>query len=546
MISRYEYVFYIGDKKQDLPDSFLKDIAKNREITVVWIRWNIEELLRRYSHLYPFKVFPERSDFKWLSYGGETYIREDLEEVPIIEVADWDKVETTGVLKSDKSHTPFAVHAGNLWYFPDAPFEGMPYLVFADILHDVFDEPHQVDHRFYVRLEDIHPLRDPGKLRSICRKLHKLKIPFSMGIIPQYWKPEADKPVKLKDKPYLINALKECASCGGSFIMHGYTHQWKKETGEGHEFWDVPNDQPIFEYTESTIREKMRRGIRELAELGIYPIAWETPHYAASEMNYKIISQYFSTAVEQRQVSNRTYEKTQTFPYIARDVYGQLIIPENLGYINLETGETIEQKVQWALPYLSIRDSIVGVFYHPYFKPEYLIELIGKLKHLGFEPFDLKDVPSVVIGENIAFFSGLAEPTQFQSAETVIQLGDNPRVVQINLDKKWLRTFLVDDRYRIYQEKWAKKTTGEQALVTIPDKPGNLFVVETTDHRPTQVERLKKLLIRFVMGDTNSLLQTLQRFILWFFLIVTAIIFGISLGIFIRRTRFYRNRFPKE
>ncbi len=548
LMAQYDVVLYLGERvRKDLPASLIADVPRHPKTTVVWLRHNIEALLAKHKDLYAFDVLPLRGGFETILYEERNLSRMDYEQVYPIVVRNWDIAHTEGVLKSDLGITPFCVHAKNLWYFADSVAGGTSNLVFCDLLHDVLEIPHEAKKKFFVRIEDIHPMRDPNKLRRFAIALEKEKVPFMLSVIPVYRDPKKKKEVKLAKKHHLVEALKECAARGGSIVMHGYTHQWEFESGEGHEFWDVPRDRPIAEYTDATVHDKMNSGIRELTQLGLYPLAWETPHYSASDQAYRVIAQHFSTAVEARQLSNASYKISQSFPFIVRDVYGQTIIPENLGYINLETGEDIPKKLAKAQDYLVLRDAVVGMFYHPYYDPQYLMTTIAGLKKLGFEPFDLRDIPSVVTGENTFLFSGLAtEPYPFmEPARRITPSVADARLLEIPMDAEWLHSFLMDYQCRPLEGDWSKQSIQGSAIVSVPNKTERFFVVEKLKNLPPAQKKLIEYFRSILLGHTGSRLETAQRWMIWGLFLVTAYLFLRVLAILLTRTSHHKSHFRK-
>jgi len=547
LAQKYDFVFYLGEPRGGkVPEALLEDIPKYPKVTFVWLRWNVEQFLKLHGDEYGFQVSKPHGGFVRINYNHQVYPRADTEMIAPIQITDWEKVETNGILENPSAFTAFSARSKNLWYFPDQPYYQTAHLVFSDLLHKVFRMPHPVQQRFFIRLEDIHPFRDPAGLRDNCKALEKAKVPFMMAVSSQYRKPGHETPVYLKDKPHLIRAIKECAQRGGSIVLHGVTHQYRDETGEGHEFWDIHADKPIPEYTESHLHERIDQGIETLARLGLYPIAWETPHYAASREVYRVISQHFSTVVEMRQISNETYKVTQTFPFIVEDIYGQTVVPENLGYINFETGETIEKKLNQAKRYKIVQDALVGVFYHPYYEAKYLAGLVQGLKDLGFAPFDLRDLPGVVLSKNVAVFSGIDRYELVKPTEKMRTLDGDAKILKVSMGKEWLHTFLVNYRYQPYEEQWSREKIGGDAVVRIPDKSQSLFVIEKTDWKPSAANRLERLAKEFILGETSGPIETFQRWIIWSLFGATLVFFIFILRILIARTSYHSSHYRKN
>jgi hypothetical protein len=236
---------------------------------------------------------------------------------------------------------------------------------------------------------------------------------------------------------------------------------------------------------------------------------------------YEIVAQYFSTAVEERQVSDRSYRASQTLPFIVEDIHGSIIVPENLGYINFETGHTIEKILQNANSYLTVRDTIVGAFYHPYFEPKYIQLLVEGLKKMGFKPFDLREMPGVVRGENIAIFSGVSTKPYplLKPARKDVASSEEPRLLKILLNHQWLHTFELNYRYQKLASRWSKKPMNGPAVVQIPRKHQRIFIAQKMNSRPSAAQQIKEVFEGFIRGKTNNPIQTALQWLIWVLLL---------------------------
>ncbi|MEI7999475.1 MAG: hypothetical protein WCH62_08230, partial [Candidatus Omnitrophota bacterium] len=103
---------------------------------------------------------------------------------------------------------------------------------------------------------------------------------------------------------------------------------------------------------------------------------------------------------------------TQTYPYIIeKDLHGQRIIPENLGYVPLDNNIENSRKVVRELLANSrkieeVRDGIAGVFFHPFLKLDLLKELADSLKDAGVNFFDLRKQTNWVKGKDNVILTG--------------------------------------------------------------------------------------------------------------------------------------------
>lgn len=78
---------------------------------------------------------------------------------------------------------------------------------------------------------------------------------------------------------------------------------------------DFPNEQayhsylePFREKEETYTKQKLTRAIEDLTSSGLYPLAFEAPHYTMSDYGYQIASQYFTSIFGQVQLSKDNME----------------------------------------------------------------------------------------------------------------------------------------------------------------------------------------------------------------------------------------------
>ena len=152
-------------------------------------------------------------------------------------------------------------------------------------------------------------------------------------------------------------------------------------------------------------------GIQEFMKNGLYPLVWETPHYTASFTLYKTVAKYFSTACEQR-LSIEDADFSQYFPYIInKDLFGQKIYPENLGYVPLDPDKkasrgSVDQLLKYAKAQLYIRDGVVGAFFHAFLNLDLLKQLADGLEELGYTFLDMREETHWVKTKDRVILSG--------------------------------------------------------------------------------------------------------------------------------------------
>jgi len=144
-----------------------------------------------------------------------------------------------------------------------------------------------------VRIEDVSVDDDPDDLRRIADLLAGEKIPFQFSLIPIFRNPAQSLEVRLSDRRSFTDALHYMIAHGGTPVMHGVTHQYHGQSGDDFEFWDDAGDRPIVGDSTDFVLRRLDLGLSECFASGIYPIAFETPHYAASEVDYRAFRRVF-------------------------------------------------------------------------------------------------------------------------------------------------------------------------------------------------------------------------------------------------------------
>lgn len=370
-----------------------------------------------------------------------------------------------------KELLPYAIRADNHFYVADVPFSFMHeadrYFVFADLLFDILNEKPRHNGKYaLVRLEDVHPLVPIRQLYKITDVLKKENVPLNISLIPIFYDPlkRADRGpfeelVTMDRKKSFMTFIDDVKADKAFFIWHGVTHQYKQMmnphngvSGADFEFFDAVNNRPIAEDSADYVLDKLEDGFFTLQKAGITPRMWLTPHYQASSLDYIIFANVFSWNIGRVIYYNHSYvglpqgsenkniwfENTQStsaklrrdyfkslevtyeserwsgqiFPYeIFGDVYGQRLVPENLGnsqpFINAHvvSSRSKEDIVADAKRNLVLRDVWASFFYHPFLittyeeggrgaypgDPAELEYIIRELKKLGYSFINLED-----------------------------------------------------------------------------------------------------------------------------------------------------------
>ena len=129
----------------------------------------------------------------------------------------------------------------------------------------------------------------------------------------------------------------------------------------------------------------MNAGFAILARAGLSkPKIWVTPNYLASRTTYRVLSTNFAALNERAPGA--------LYPYIInKDIHGNRIIPENLGFI--QPGVVSPQMIaDRADKNLVVRDGFASFFFHPQYDPELLRSAIRKVKSKGYRFADIESL----------------------------------------------------------------------------------------------------------------------------------------------------------
>lgn len=400
-INKYDSIFVININNDISNDDLLEDLS-NYKNNIYWIGDKIENYLD-YSKKYSLKYDSKNNNIIKLIYKEKEILIEGGYSFNIISPSSTSN--TLATISDGFNIYPYIINEKNLYYISRWDLENG--YIFEDSLNDFYDIKEFKEGEIFVRIEDVHPFRDTENLREIADYLYSENVPFIIALIPTYVDSKTQTINTLDMMPEFIETIKYMQAKGGTVILHGYTHQLGEEeiSGEGYEFWDIENNVPIHEDMETYIRDRALSGLRLCIENGIYPLGFEAPHYAMNIDGYEVLKKYFSTYIGQFQNNNERFA-TSTFPYIIRDSDAfNILIPENLGYIDKDDIFTIE-KIKENFEKLSmVRGYTGGFFYHPYLDIDYLKECISFFKDKDVKFLDLKSMDNYVKIDDISVVS---------------------------------------------------------------------------------------------------------------------------------------------
>ena len=452
-----------------LPSSLLEAIV-SRRAPVVWVNQQLDELLEQAPGRFPLKAGPEVSGRNWrISYAGRRFTKEDKEMQTLLPGKSGCRV-VSWAEDADGRRLPYVVSGSNLWAFADSPFsyarEGGRWLVFSDLLHEILGQDHDLAHRVLLRIEDVNPQSDPAALRRIADYLGREGIPFQVSLVPIYRDPASQEEEFLSDKAELVAALRHAVGKGASIVMHGISHQYRGASTDDYEFWDVIAGSPIPASTPDWLERRIEQGIAECCRSGLYPIAWETPHYAASQRDYGVIGGFFDTFLDRPMMADISDSQILApFPFRMPGTEVR-VIPENLGFISFDNRARDLDAMLVNLDNTEVvRDGLAAFFFHPFLPLDDLKRLVREIKSRDWTFVSLRDFPCNVRSDG----------------RWLTTAGGEGRVVLLN---QYLHEVLLDGRGRVKWDKYSQQRQSGSTARRVALKPGELYAMEAVDLLP--------------------------------------------------------------
>ncbi|WP_139322965.1 DUF2334 domain-containing protein [Deinococcus marmoris] len=373
--------FYIGtvyDEK--IPAEFMNEVKAGAPVTWmgynIWKLGDITALGLQYKSLHT-ALTPGQiaGAYSAVTYKGRVYnkypARQEISEVH----ADPAKTQTLAVARSAVGDgIPYLVRSKNFYFVADNPFLYIQptgrYLVMADSLKTMLGDSGTATckKRAILRLEDLTSLRGPQGLKDTLDVIEKLKVPFAMTVIPESYYGGVSYPWKgnIQSLQQVYRAVK----LGGVVIQHGTTHNYhglrdpEGNSAEEWEFWDKEDNKSLDKLGPASTQARIRQGRATLLSLGLRPRLWTTPHYEAATELYPAINAVYPRVIERRMYAADGVRGGQFFPYPVRDVYGTLVLPEDLG--NIQKGYLSDSLLDAAEANSVLDCAYASFFVHPY------------------------------------------------------------------------------------------------------------------------------------------------------------------------------------
>ncbi|MCB2288600.1 DUF2334 domain-containing protein [Clostridium sp. CS001] len=366
-VENYDYVFVIGIEGNFHNVSLITDLS-NTNKTICWLGKGVEAFIGKKTSLgltYNETISEVTEVYYTNKREKDPLTHDDMKKFQLKNKREFtilnsnnEDVKTISYISDGASYYPYIFSEKNFWYIGAVEDEGILFYILADVLYDILGETNFENSEVFIRIDDVHPVRDTNKLKSIAEYLGGKGIPFMISLSPFYKDVESTYATSISDEKEFIQTIKYMQKLGGSVILSGVT-----EAGSA---------------------------LYECARNDIYPLAFDGPYYPMNNKVHKEVKKIFSTYVGGIQSENGEL-LAATYPY--KLYYTDLVtklIPENLNVIQPEN-EFITSKILGDLDEISIvRGYTYGLHYDPNLDIKYLKDIVEKLEAIQVEFYDLK------------------------------------------------------------------------------------------------------------------------------------------------------------
>ncbi|ENK1243291.1 DUF2334 domain-containing protein [Clostridium sporogenes] len=399
-IYNYDYVFVIGIDEEINKKSFFIEDLRNYNKKICWIGKGIDIFLQN-NPKYNMRYIGTKWDITETYYSNkknmnisnmEEFYLDSNKGFTVLKPYSKD-TKIYAYLSNGKDYFPYIINEKNLWHVSQIDNSSVIFYIFSDVLNDIFKVDKFREEKVFIRIEDVNPLMDINKLKSIADFLYSEDIPFMISLVPAVIDTKTGYTTGISDKKEFIETIKYMQKKGGAVILYGYTNQnSKKEViKEGYKFENEKESTPLNFDMEKYVYDKVGKNLDECVKNQIYPLAFGAPHYDMDIREYKEFKKYFSTYVEQYQNNDKRFI-SKAYPYILKDTETfNILIPENLG--NMAKNNSLWlREIQENFRKISIvRGYTAGVFFNPYMDINYLKNLVDYFKSQNVNFLDLKE-----------------------------------------------------------------------------------------------------------------------------------------------------------
>jgi len=442
-INRHALTVYIGSSYGEALSGALRhDLAATKK-PLLWIQYGLNDFAKLtpdFRQRYGFMPgLLDHGRFARVDYKGVAFTRSGNSGVQLAteQIFDPSKVQVLATAtRSDGVRIPWAIRSGNLTFVTENPYVFMAeddrYLVFADLMTGLLAPRAPERHRALVRIEDVGPDANPAALKAIADYLHGRGVPFSVAVYDTFADPLATVPSKprrltMAQALDVTAALKYMVSRGGTLIMHGHTHQldslknpYSGKSAADFEFFlahidntnSVRLDGPVSQDSRAWALQRIDEGLAVWSDAGLpRPTIFEFPHDAGSALDHAAVaarfqaryerSMYYTGTLDAVSANNAIYAG-QFFPYPVRDVYGQVVLPEDMGNdgphaFNQHPARSPAQMLEFAARDWVLKDGFASFFHHWFLGVGPLKQIVEPMQARGWKFV----APDSVVSETI-------------------------------------------------------------------------------------------------------------------------------------------------
>lgn len=398
-IYNYDYVFVIAvDEEVNKKCFFIEDLKKYNK-KICWIGKGIDIFLQN-NPKYKMKYIGTKRDITETYYSNkksmnisnmEKFYLESNKYFTILNPYSTD-TKIYAYLSNGQDYFPYIINEKNLWHISEIDNNSIIFYIFSDVLNDIFEVNKFEKEKVFIRIEDMNPLIDIDKLKSIADFLYSEDIPFIISLVPIVMDSKTGYTTGISDKKEFIETIKYMQKKGGSIILYGYINQnsKKEKIKESYKFKNQKVSNSLNFDMQKYVYDKVGKNLDECVKNHIYPLGFGATHYDMDIREYKELKKYFSTYVGQYQNNNKFI--FNAYPYILKDTeIFNIFIPENLG--NIENNSSLWlREIQENFRRISIvRGYTAGVFFNPNMDINYLKNLVDYFKSQNVNFLDLKE-----------------------------------------------------------------------------------------------------------------------------------------------------------
>lgn len=399
-IYNYDYVFVIGIDEEINKKSFFIEDLRNYNKKICWIGKGIDIFLQN-NPKYNMRYIGTKWDITETYYSNKKnmnisnmrkFYLDSNKGFTVLKPYSKD-TKIYAYLSNGKDYFPYIINEKNLWHVSQIDNSSVIFFIFSDVLNDIFKVDKFREEKVFIRIEDVNPLMDINKLKSIADFLYSEDIPFMISLVPAVIDTKTGYTTGISDKKEFIETIKYMQKKGGAVILYGYTNQnSKKEViKEGYKFENQKESTPLNFDMEKYVYDKVGKNLDECVKNQIYPLAFGAPHYDMDIREYKEFKKYFSTYVGQYQNNDKRFI-SKAYPYILKDTETfNILIPENLGNMGKNNSLWLREIQENFRKISIVRGYTAGVFFNPYMDINYLKSLVDYFKSQNVNFLDLKE-----------------------------------------------------------------------------------------------------------------------------------------------------------